>query len=74
MDIQPDTNPLQDAIEYAGNATRLSKLLGISQQAVSEWVQAGRIPPRQALAVEEATAGKISRHRIWDFYYGPMTS
>jgi DNA-binding transcriptional regulator YdaS (Cro superfamily) len=43
---------LRKAIEAAGSRSELARRLGISQQAVSQW---RTIPPRQIVAVEQAT-------------------
>ncbi|PHM60548.1 transcriptional regulator [Xenorhabdus stockiae] len=41
------------AIEKAGGITKLAKLLGISNQAVSQWVQKKRIPPGRYFELHE---------------------
>ncbi|MEQ1965036.1 Cro/CI family transcriptional regulator [Xenorhabdus khoisanae] len=41
------------AIEKAGGIARLAKLLGISSQAVSQWVQKKHIPPGRYFELHE---------------------
>lgn len=50
---------LEDAINRAGNQSRLADLLGLSRQAVQRW---NICPVRHALKVEGATG--VSRHAL----------
>jgi len=51
--------PLVDAIEKAGGAAELAKILGISSQAISQWT---RVPVNRVLAVEALT--QVPRHEL----------
>lgn len=46
-------------IEHFGGHTRLAHALGVSTQAVSQWVASGRIPPARAIDIERLTDGKF---------------
>lgn len=43
---------LREAIAKAGSQAALADKIGVTQQAVSSWVQAGRVPPWQAIVIE----------------------
>ena len=53
-------NPIQSAIEHAGNASRLAAALGVTPQAIFFWRDAKRqIPADKCLAIEQATNGSV---------------
>jgi DNA-binding transcriptional regulator YdaS (Cro superfamily) len=52
---------LAHAIEVAGGPTALAKKLGVTPQAICDWK---RCPPRRVIAVEAATGGVVTRHRL----------
>ncbi|MEZ0495425.1 transcriptional regulator [Sphingomonas sp. IW22] len=54
---------LRSAVERAGGQTALSRLLSVTQQAVSKWLRNGKpLPAEHVLAVEAATG--VSRHDL----------
>lgn len=54
---------LSEAIEFLGSQSALARLLGITQQSVSHWVQRRKpLPAEHVLAVEAATG--VSRHEL----------
>ena len=55
---------IEQAIRAAGSQTRLAEVLGCSQQNISSWLRRGYVPPRQALAIEQATG--VSRAVLVD--------
>lgn len=56
--------PIQKAVKKVGGVSELASRLGVTYQAVQQWVEAGRVPAERALAVEAATAGEITRHKL----------
>lgn len=46
-------------IEHFGSQYRLSKELRVTRAYVSQWVKAGKVPPLQAIKIEEITDGKF---------------
>ena len=58
--------PTEAAIEAAGGPSALSRQIGISAQAISQW---DRVPPARVLDVERITG--ISRHDLRPDIYGP---
>lgn len=59
------------AIEKQGSGQAgIARLLGVSPQAVSQWVSGLRpVPPRHAIAIEAATG--VSRHDLRPDVFGP---
>ncbi len=58
------TKSLEKIIAIAGSQTALAKELGIQQQAISEWLQKGTIPPHRVLKLEEIVKGAVTRHEL----------
>lgn len=52
---------LRRAIDAVGGVAKLAAALGCTSQAVSQWK---RVPAERVIAVERATAGKVSRHQL----------
>lgn len=44
---------LNHVLSMAGGATKLSKLLGVSPQAVNQWVKKGKIPAKRYFAIHK---------------------
>ncbi|HAT1511887.1 TPA: helix-turn-helix domain-containing protein [Morganella morganii] len=47
-------NTLNHVLSIAGSATKLSKLLGVTPQAVNQWVKKGQIPARRCFDIHKA--------------------
>lgn len=60
MSKKKDT-ALEHALRVVGGPSALAKAVGVSAQAVCLW---RRVPPRRVIAVEAATKGIVSRHRL----------
>lgn len=58
--------PANKAIELAGGPSALSRQIGVTPQAISQW---RRVPPERVLDVERITG--ISRHELRPDIYGP---
>jgi len=52
---------LDRAITEAGGTAALARTINVTPQAVSQW---DRVPAERALAVEQATGGKVTRHEL----------
>ena len=48
---------LSELIDYVGGQSQLARFLGVSKQAVSQWVSRGRISATAAIHVEALTGG-----------------
>lgn len=55
----------KQAVAQSGGSSKLSEVLGISRQAIDQWIV---IPPKHVLRVEQ-TSG-ISRYRLRPDIYG----
>lgn len=50
--------PFDRAVEIAGSKAKLSRLIGVSPQAISQWEPA-RVAPEHCLSIEVATGGRV---------------
>jgi pyruvate,orthophosphate dikinase len=60
---------LEKAITEAGGTAALARAINVTPQAISQW---DRVPAERALAVEQATGGKVTRHQLRPDLY-PVT-
>jgi TorA maturation chaperone TorD len=69
-------NALATAVEIVGGQAKLARILGVTQPNVWHWLhKSERVPGEYVLKIEEATAGKVSRHELRpDLYPRSMTS
>lgn len=56
----------EDAIRFYGSKTKLAMAAGVSQSAVSRWVEAGFIPSGSAAVLSSVSHGALSFNR--EFY------
>ena len=66
-------NSISRAVQAAGGKqSDLARILGVTPQAVNQWVQGTRpVPAQHCLAIEQATAGSVSRHDLRPDVFGP---
>lgn len=58
-------NHLQRAIEILGGQSALARACGKKQAHVWYWLnRSGRVPAEQAITIEQATGGEVSRHDL----------
>lgn len=62
---------LQKAVKVCGTATELSRRIGLTVQAISQWKVA---PPKRALAIEKATEGQVTRFELCPEMYPQESS
>jgi DNA-binding transcriptional regulator YdaS (Cro superfamily) len=55
---------IQKAIAEFGSEARLAKAAGVTQPAINEAKQKGRVGHRLALGISRATEGRISKHDL----------
>lgn len=68
-------NALEQAITILGRPSALARACGTFPQAVSRWRRQGYPPVKYVLAIERATAGKVSRYQLRpDIYDAPVGS
>lgn len=58
---------LKEAIEKAGSASALARLLGVTPQAVGQWKRA---PAERVLLIEQVMEGKVTRYDLRPDIYG----
>jgi len=62
--MSTEMSGIEQAIRAVGSQAKLAEVLGCSQQNISSWLRRGYVPPRQALAIEQATG--VSRAVLVD--------
>lgn len=55
---------LQSLIDWAGGQSSLARLLGVTDQVVSNWVTRGRISATMAAEAERQSRGLFSRRNL----------
>lgn len=68
--MSEENQALREAIKIAGSGVELAKRIGVTPQAVNQWLRQG-VPPSRVLAVERAVEGKVSRQQIRPDIYPP---
>ena len=71
FDIKPVISPLERAINVCGSQAALAKKIGVTPQAVQQWLAAGAVPIKRALQVEAATGGQVTRSELCPEMYPP---
>jgi DNA-binding transcriptional regulator YdaS (Cro superfamily) len=62
---------LQQAIDQIGSQSALARAIGVTPQAVQQWLENGRIPAKRVVAIEAATGGTVKRSDLLPELYGP---
>jgi DNA-binding transcriptional regulator YdaS (Cro superfamily) len=55
---------LSELIDYVGGQSQLARFLGVSKQAVNQWVSRGRISATAAIHVEALTGGAFRKEDL----------
>lgn len=55
---------LSELIDYVGGQSQLARFLGVSKQAVNQWVSRGRISATAAIHVEALTGGVFRKEDL----------
>lgn len=53
-------------IEHFGNISATAKAFGKYRQEIQQWRDAGKIPFKKGIQVEELTGGAITRFEVWE--------
>ena len=69
--LHPHTRHIKRAIDLHGSQARLAKAMGCSQQQIAYLLRAKTISAKMAKALDEATAGEVSRHALRPDIFGP---
>lgn len=54
---------IEKAIAVMGNQSALARALGVSPQAVNQWLKS-KVPAERVLDIEAATSGQVTRHDL----------
>lgn len=65
------TTPVKKAVIAVGGQGALARAIGVTTQAVHQWVKKGCVPAQRVLAVEAAVGGKVTRHELRPDLYPP---
>ena len=64
-------NPIERACEAAGGQVVLARSIGVTPQAVNQWVRGSRrVPAEQCLPIETATEGAVTRYELRPDVFG----
>lgn len=55
---------IKKAVSRVGGQAELARIIGVTAQAVQQWVRFGRIPAERVLEVERATNGAVTRYEL----------
>jgi DNA-binding transcriptional regulator YdaS (Cro superfamily) len=66
-------NAIQKAISFAGSQSKLARMLGVSPQAVSNWVRDNVFPAWACIKLEQAFPDRITRYELDPDHFGPGT-
>jgi DNA-binding transcriptional regulator YdaS (Cro superfamily) len=61
---------ISQAIEICGTQAALAEAIGVTPQAVNQWVTKGQVPIERVVAVEQATGGKVTRQQLRPDIFG----
>lgn len=63
--------PILRAVEIAGSQAALAQKVGVSKAFVNQWCNNNRpVPPERCRAIEEATAGAVTRYDLRPDIFG----
>lgn len=65
-----ELTPLDLAIKALGTQQALADALGIKSPSISEWRDRGKVPAERCIAIEQATAGAVSRYQLRPDVFG----
>jgi DNA-binding transcriptional regulator YdaS (Cro superfamily) len=65
---------IEKAVEIAGGQVQLAKACKVSQPAVFKWLRGGRITAENAIKVETATDGQVTRQDLRPDIFGEPRS
>lgn len=58
------TSAIQRAVDIAGSQSALARAIGVTPQAVQKMVATGAVPAKQAIPIEQAVDGRVTRHEL----------
>ncbi len=67
-----DNTAIERAVDAAGSQSALARELGVTHQAVQQWVADGKPPVRRAIDIEIAVNGAVTREELRPDIYRPL--
>jgi len=67
---EPIEIPVNEAIEILGSQQNLAKACDLSQAAVWKWTRGKGVSAKNAIKVEKATQGRVTRQRLCPDVFG----
>jgi DNA-binding transcriptional regulator YdaS (Cro superfamily) len=64
-------SPLHRAVQIVGSQAKLARACAVAQGHVAMWVIRQKVPADKVLKIEQATAGKVTRHELRSDIFGP---
>lgn len=58
------TDFIKLAISDFGSQKAFANAIGVSQPAVHKWLRGSRVKPENAISIEKATSGKVTKEQI----------
>ncbi|WP_209567139.1 helix-turn-helix domain-containing protein [Herbaspirillum sp. 1130] len=65
---------IEKACRLVGGQTELAEKVGVTPQAVQQWVARKSAPAERCLSIERATGGEVSRFELRPDIYGSPVS
>ena len=65
---------IEEVYAYFPNASQLAKDLGVSRQAIKDWVYKGKIPYRKQYKIERLTKGELKAEALADYLINEANS
>lgn len=62
--------PIDKAISIFKTKAALARALNVVPMAVRQWQVRGKIPPKQAIAIERVTSGSVTRSELCPEIFG----
>ena len=66
-----DGDTVKRAVALVGGQSSMAKSIGVTQQAVQQWVANNRVPAARAMEVEKLCDGRITRYELRPDVFGP---
>lgn len=66
---------LEKAVELAGSQAKLGKAAGVTQNAIWQAMQKGRVTPELAAGIHDATHGRVAKWQLRpDLWHEPSSA
>lgn len=63
-------NAITTACVFVGGQVAMAALIGVTPQAINQWVKTGRVPAERCRAIEAATGVQVTRYDLRPDVFG----